>query len=245
VSPRVRSHSVGSWFTPRTERFVSPMTAAEPPAELYPAAESLFGDRLEHARRYAHLLSDDAVRRGLIGPREAGFVWPRHILNCAVVEELVPRDARTIDVGSGAGLPGIPLALARPDLAVWLVESLERRVNFLAEVVDALGLNGQVRVIRGRAESAEVRMSVGGCDVVTARAVAPLEQLVRCALPLARPGGRLLALKGARAETELKASQKVLVSTGGVALGIQTCGVGIVDPPTRVVVIERATRPAR
>ena len=221
------------------------MTAAEPPAELRRAAEALFGDRLEHAHRYARLLSDDAVLRGLIGPREARSVWPRHIMNCAVVQELVPRDARTVDVGSGAGLPGIPLALARPDLAVWLVEPLERRVNFLTEVVDALELDGQVRVVRGRAESAEVRRPVGDCDIVTARAVAPLDQLIRWALPLARQGGKLLALKGARAETELRASQKVLVSTGGVAHGIQSCGVGMVDPPTRVVVIERATRPAR
>jgi 16S rRNA (guanine527-N7)-methyltransferase len=221
------------------------MTGADPPAELRPAAAALFGDRLEHAHRYARLLSEHAVRRGLIGPREAQSVWPRHVLNCAVVEELVPRDARTVDIGSGAGLPGIPLALARPDVAVWLVEPLERRVNFLAEVIDALELDGQVRVIRGRAESADVRRRVGEFDIVTARAVAPLEQLVKWALPLAQLGGRLLALKGARAETELRASRKVLVSTGGVARGIQTCGVGIVDPPTRVVVIERATKPAR
>ena len=221
------------------------MTGGEPPAELRLAARALFGDRLEHAHRYAQLLSDDAVRRGLIGPREAGCVWPRHIMNCAVVEELVPRDTRAVDVGSGAGLPGIPLALARPDVSVSLVEPLERRVTFLAEVVAALELDGQVRVIRGRAESAEVRGPVGDFDIVTARAVAPLDQLVRWALPLARPGGKLLALKGARAETELRASQKVLVSTGGVAHGIQTCGVGMVDPPTRVVVIERATKPAR
>jgi 16S rRNA (guanine527-N7)-methyltransferase len=221
------------------------MTSAEPPAELRRAAQALFGDRLERAHRYAHLLRENAVGRGLIGPREAGSVWPRHILNCAVVEELVPRDARTVDVGSGAGLPGIPLALARPDLAVWLVEPLERRVTFLAEVVDALELDGQVRVVRGRAESAEVRGPVGEFDIVTARAVAPLDRLVQWALPLARPGGKLLALKGARAETELRMSRKVLVSMGGVAHGIQTCGVGMVDPPTRVVVIERATRPAR
>jgi 16S rRNA (guanine527-N7)-methyltransferase len=221
------------------------MTGADPPAELRAAAEAVFGDRLERARRYARLLSDDAVRRGLIGPREVESVWPRHILNCGVVQELVPQKARTVDVGSGAGLPGIPLALARSDLPVWLVEPLERRVIFLVEAIEALHLDGQVRVVRGRAESAETRAAAGEFDVVTARAVAPLEQLVPWALPLARPGGTLLALKGARAETELRASRKVLVSTGGVARGVQTCGVGIVDPPTRVVVIERATKPAR
>jgi 16S rRNA (guanine527-N7)-methyltransferase len=221
------------------------MAGAEPPAELQAAAEAVFGDRLAHAQRYARLLSDDAVRRGLIGPREAESVWPRHILNCAVVQELVPRAARTADVGSGAGLPGIPLALARPDVPMWLVEPLERRVDFLAEVIEALQLDGQVRVIRGRAESAEIRGTVGEFDVVTARAVAPLERLVRWALPLVRPGGTLLALKGARAETELRASQKVLLSTGGVAHGIQTCGLGMVNPPTRVVVVERAIKLAR
>jgi 16S rRNA (guanine527-N7)-methyltransferase len=221
------------------------MTGAEPPAELRAAAKALFGNRLERARRYAGLLRDEAARRGLIGPREAESVWSRHILNCAVVQELVPRDARTVDVGSGAGLPGIPLALARPDLPVWLVEPLERRVKFLVELVAALELDGQVRVIHGRAESAEIRTEVGEFDVVTARAVAPLNRLVQWALPLARPGGILLALKGARAETELKASQKVLVSTGGVAHGVHACGVGMVVPPTRVVVIERATKPAR
>jgi 16S rRNA (guanine527-N7)-methyltransferase len=221
------------------------MTGAEPPVELRAAAEAVFGDQMERARLYARLLSDDAVRRGLIGPREAESVWSRHILNCAVVQELIPWEARTLDVGSGAGLPGIPLALARPDLPVWLVEPLERRVRFLVEVVEALELDGQVRVVRGRAESAEIRATAGEFDVVTARAVAPLERLIPWALPLARLGGTLLALKGARAETELRASRKVLISTGGVARGVQTCGVGIVDPPTRVVVIERATKPAR
>jgi 16S rRNA (guanine527-N7)-methyltransferase len=221
------------------------MTGGEPPAELRAAAEAVFGDRLGRTQVYARLLRGDAVRRGLMGPREAESVWPRHILNCAVVEELLPREARTLDVGSGAGLPGIPLALARSDLPVLLVEPLERRVTFLLEVVEALELDEQVRVIRGRAESAEIREAIGEFDVVTARAVAPLERLVPWALPLARPGGTLLALKGARAETELRASRKVLISTGGVAHGVLTCGVGIVDPPTRVVVIERATRPAR
>jgi 16S rRNA (guanine527-N7)-methyltransferase len=220
------------------------MTRLEPPDELRAAAEAVFGDRLAHAERYAGLLSDDATRRGLIGPREAESVWPRHIMNCAVVQELVPRGARTVDVGSGAGLPGIPLALARPDLAVWLVEPLGRRVNFLTELVEVLEVDGRVRVIHGRAESAEVRAAAGEFDVVTARAVAPLDRLVRWALPLARLGGTLLALKGARAETELRASRKVLLSTGGVAHGVQTCGVGMVNPPTRVVVIERATKTA-
>ena len=221
------------------------MTDAEPPAEWRPAAVALFGDRLGRAERYAWWLGDAAVRRGLIGPREAESVWPRHILNCAVVQELVPHGARTVDIGSGAGLPGIPLALARPDLAIWLVEPLERRVNFLAEVVASLEMEEQVAVLRGRADSSEVRTRVDEFDVVTARAVAPLDRLIPWALPLARLGGRLLALKGRRAETELSKSQKVLASTGGVARGIQTCGVGMVDPPTRVVVIERATRTAR
>ena len=218
------------------------MTDAEPSAVLRPVAEALFGQRLDLAQRYAQWLGDQAVRRGLIGPREAKSVWPRHLLNCAVIQELVPSAASAVDVGSGAGLPGIPLALCRPDLSIWLVEPLERRVRFLDEVLAALELDDQVRVVRGRADSPEVRGAVRGCDVVTARAVAPLDRLVRWALPLARVGGQLLAIKGSRAETELRNSEKVLASTGGVAHGIRACGVGMVDPPTRVVIIERGSK---
>jgi 16S rRNA (guanine527-N7)-methyltransferase len=203
------------------------------------SAEEMFGPRLPAAERYADLLVTDGVVRGLIGPREAPAIWTRHILNCAVVAELIGPGARIVDVGSGAGLPGIALALARPDVTVDLVEPLERRVRFLEDAVTAVDLDGQVRIVRGRAESWPVRRQVGGADVVTARAVAPLPTLIAWCLPLLRPAGQLLAIKGQRAELELEEGQEALLSTGGVARGIRECGTGMVEPPTRVVVIER------
>ena len=160
-------------------------TAAE--AGVDPAI-ALFGDRLAAARRFAEHLAGSGVERGLIGPREAPRVWERHVLNCAVVAELMPEGARVVDVGSGAGLPGIPLALARPDLHVVLLEPLARRVDWLREVVADLAL--PVEVQRGRAEDADVRRRWEGADVVTARAVAPLHRLAGWCLPLLRIGGR-------------------------------------------------------
>jgi 16S rRNA (guanine527-N7)-methyltransferase len=184
------------------------------------------------------------VRRGLIGPREADRLWDRHLLNCAVVAPAVPAGASLVDVGSGAGLPGIALALARPDLSVVLVESLQRRVGFLQEVVDRLGLD-RVQVVRGRAEELAGRVSG---SVVTARAVAPLDRLAGWCLPLARPHGTLLALKGAQAERELAAAVPTLRRLGATDWGIASYGAGLVDPPVRVVRVvagERGTTPGR
>ena len=138
--------------------------------------------------------------RGLIGPREAPRLWDRHLLNCAVLGEVVPRGVAVADVGSGAGLPGLVLAIARPDLRVTLVEPLLRRTRFLDEVVDLLGLQAQVEVLRGRAEELADGRTF---DVVTARAVAPLERLARWCLPLVAPGGELVAMKGASAPAEV------------------------------------------
>ena len=170
--------------------------------------------------------------RGLIGPREPGRLWTRHLLNSVVVAPLVPEGARVVDVGTGAGLPGIPLAIARPDLRVDLVEPLERRTIFLSEMIDRLGLSG-CRVVRGRAE--DVIDTAGGADVVTSRAVAPLGKLARWSAPLARPGGLLLALKGSSAADEVDRDAAELRAAGLTDVEVLTVGEGVVDPVTYVV----------
>jgi 16S rRNA (guanine527-N7)-methyltransferase len=202
--------------------------------DLRPAAERLFGDRLGLAVEYADLLASDGVLRGLIGPREAPRLWERHLLNCAAVAELISPAATVVDVGSGAGLPGIVLAVARPDISVILVEPLARRTSFLDEVVAQLGLADQVTVIRGRAEEQVGRLRA---DVVIARAVAPLDRLAGWCLPLAEVGGRVLALKGMSATEEIEAHAAAVSRLGGGPATIHQCGVGLIDPPTTVVEI--------
>jgi 16S rRNA (guanine527-N7)-methyltransferase len=215
------------------------------PAQV--AAQAVFGERYPLAERYAALLAESGVARGLIGPREADRLWERHLLNSAVLGELVPEGCRVLDVGSGAGLPGIPLALARPDLAIVLLEPMARRVVWLQEVVAVLGL--AVSVYRGRAEDSQVRDHCGGNDVVTARAVAPLGRLAGWSLPLVAPGGRLLAVKGVSAEQEAARDVDAVRAAGGAAVEIVQCGATIVQPPTTVIVVprlaQRVTRPAR
>ncbi|SDQ23272.1 16S rRNA (guanine(527)-N(7))-methyltransferase RsmG [Quadrisphaera sp. DSM 44207] len=203
------------------------------PPELAGAVERVFGERADLARRYAEHLATSAVERGLVGPREVGRIWERHVLNCAVVGELLPQGAAVVDVGSGAGLPGLCLALARPDAAVVLVEPLERRMTWLREVVDDLAL--PVAVVRGRAEEVAGTGRVPPADVVTARAVAPLERLARWCLPLLRPGGALLALKGRTAAEELAAARPVLRRLGAVSEEVVTAGAGVVPGPTTIV----------
>ncbi|WP_420063552.1 16S rRNA (guanine(527)-N(7))-methyltransferase RsmG [Micromonospora chokoriensis] len=212
------------------------------PPELAPAALTLFGDRLDLAAAYAELLATDGVVRGLIGPREAPRIWDRHLLNCAAVAERIPSGATVLDVGSGAGLPGLVLAIARPDLTVTLIEPLARRTSFLIEVVERLGLAKSVRVFRGRADEAASgssgREPISG-DVVTARAVAPLDRLAGWSLPLAVRGGRLLALKGSSAAAEIEEHAEVVARLGGGEPAVHLCGVGVIDPPTTVVEIVR------
>jgi 16S rRNA (guanine527-N7)-methyltransferase len=191
------------------------------------------------ASRYAELLTSAGVERGLLGPREASRVWERHLLNCAVIGELLPRAARVVDVGSGAGLPGIPLACARPDLRIDLVEPLARRVTFLEEAVAALALVPRVSVVRGRAEERAVVRRVAPVAWVTARAVAPLDRLAAWCLPLLQPGGRLLALKGRRAAQELNEHRDVIGRLGGVDQHVVLCGVDLLASPSTVVVIRR------
>ncbi len=197
-----------------------------------------FGDSVPRVHRYVELLTTAGVSRGLIGPREVDRIWSRHILNCAAVQTLVPRDCCVGDIGSGAGLPGIPLALARRDLRVTLIEPLLRRVTFLEEVLQELDLPSLL-VVRARAEDLPGQQSF---DVVTARAVAPLARLARWGLPLCRPGGVLLAIKGANAQEELLAAAPTLASLGAGRATVEWCGAGVVEPLTTVVRIESGGR---
>jgi 16S rRNA (guanine527-N7)-methyltransferase len=206
------------------------------PADSLKGAEAVYKDRLGLAVSYAGLLETQGVLRGLIGPREAPRLWERHLLNCAVVSELISPDATIIDVGSGAGLPGIVLAVARPDISVILVEPLARRTAFLDEAVAALELTDQVTVVRGRAEEQVGRHRA---DIVTARAVAPLDRLAGWCLPLVKVGGRMLAMKGASAAEEIDTHRAVLVRLGGGPASIRLCGIGLIDPPTTVVDVTR------
>ncbi len=205
------------------------------------AAIAVFGERVETARRYAELLGTSAVERGLIGPREVPRLWSRHILNSAVVVELVSPGLRVIDVGSGAGLPGIAMAIARPDLEVTLVEPLLRRVTWLQEVVSELELSS-VRVLRGRAEELTGRVEA---DVVTARAVAPLGVLAGWCLPLLRAGGLLLAVKGRNAPEEVSAASDALHRLGATRWSVRHCGEAVLTEATTVVEVVAGTRRPR
>jgi 16S rRNA (guanine527-N7)-methyltransferase len=200
-----------------------------------PSARHLFGDRAGTALAYDELLRTEGVTRGLVGPREAARMWDRHVVNCAVVADACPSDASVVDVGSGAGLPGLVLALARPDLSVVLLEPLLRRTTFLSEVVERLAIPN-VTVQRARAEEVAGQLSA---DVVTARAVAPLTRLVGWCLPLVRTGGRLLAIKGDRAHVELTEVADGLAALGATAWSVTEHGRGVTDPPVRVVRIDR------
>ena len=193
-------------------------------------------DRLPLVERYAELLATKGVVRGLIGPREAPRLWERHLLNCAVLAELVPPAASVADVGSGAGLPGVVLAIARPDLPVTLVEPLLRRTRFLDEVVEALGLEEQVEVVRGRAEELAGTRTF---DVVTARAVAPLDRLARWCLPLVDPCGELVAMKGASARAEVEAAMPALTALGCADPVVVELGVGVLAESTWAVRLAR------
>ena len=201
------------------------------------AAGTLFGARLESAERYAAKLAGAGVERGLIGPREVDRLWDRHVLNSAAIGELLPADGRVADIGSGAGLPGIPLALARPDLTVTLVEPLLRRSDFLHEVAEELALN--VIVVRGRAEEPAVREQVGEMDAVVSRAVASLDKLTRWSMPLLRADGLMFAMKGERAEEEIREHRRVMASLGAADVRVLRCGADYLDPPATVVVARR------
>ena len=201
------------------------------------AAGKIFGDRIGIAERYAGLLADTGVEWGLVGPREVGRLWDRHLLNCAAVAELLEPGERVADIGSGAGLPGLPVAIANPEVRMVLVESLSRRAEFLRMAVADLGV--EVEVVHGRAEHAEVREAVGGCDAVLSRAVASLDKLTRWSLPLLRPGGRMMAIKGERAPGKLLEHRRVMTALGAIDARVVECGVSCLSPPTTVVVARR------
>jgi 16S rRNA (guanine527-N7)-methyltransferase len=168
-------------------------------------AQELYGSNYLVINRYVDILASDGVDRGLIGPRELGRLWERHILNSAALAQLIHSGSSVVDVGSGAGLPGIPIAVLRPDLKVTLLEPLLRRSTFLTQIVDDLGLRSRVRVVRARAEDHGDRYGV-----VVARALAPLEKLVGWTNPLRTPGGTILALKGEGAGGEVDTARDLL-----------------------------------
>ncbi|MET0765362.1 MAG: 16S rRNA (guanine(527)-N(7))-methyltransferase RsmG [Blastococcus sp.] len=226
--------------------------APEAPVEIPPpprVAREVFGDALPAAERYVARLATDGVTRGLIGPREVSRLWERHVLNSAAVAEAVPHGARVVDVGSGAGLPGIPLGLARRDLTVTLVEPMARRVEFLEEAVAEIDGEGadedgrsRWRVVRGRAEDRSVIGAVGGVDVVTARAVAPLPRLVGWCRGLMRPGTQLVALVGSKALDELPALVRELEAAGMRDVHPRAVGAALGEAATTVVVMTRGAR---
>ena len=199
-------------------------------------ARGVFGDTLPQARRYADLLATEGVDRGLIGPREAPRLWERHLVNCALLGEAIPAGVDVCDIGSGAGLPGLVLAIARPDLRLTLVEPLLRRTVFLDEVIDALGLS-HVTVVRARAEELH---GTARFAVVTSRAVAPLGRLLDWSMPLVRPGGVLVAMQGRTAEDEVRAAAAGLRRHRSRVTEVLRLGVGVIDPPTTVVRVEAA-----
>ncbi|WP_346007957.1 16S rRNA (guanine(527)-N(7))-methyltransferase RsmG [Janibacter terrae] len=205
------------------------MTAELPQAPE--GARRVFGGRLARAEDFAAILADTGVSHGLIGPREVPILWERHILNCAVIEDAFSRDARVVDVGSGAGLPGVAVAIARPDLDLHLVEPMLRRTQWLESTVADLGLDN-VTVHRGRAE--ELHGSLEGA-YVTARAVARLDKLARWCLPLTAPGGTMVAMKGRSAQEELEAATKVLRRLGVVASRVSAHGTEVLAEPTLTV----------
>lgn len=195
------------------------------------AAQKVFGDRLPVAQRYVQHLASSGIERGLIGPREVPRLWERHVLNCAVVQELIEHGATVADVGSGAGLPGLCLAIARPDLSLTLIEPLERRVIWLTEVVEDLGLEN-VDIMRSRAEQA---VGYVEADYVTARAVSALVGLLDITLPILRGTGQLLALKGRTATEEITKAKKKLNKYGARKTEILLAGENLLEEPTTVV----------
>ena len=189
--------------------------------------------RLPLAERYAALLATEGVVRGLIGPREAPRLWDRHLLNCAVLGELLPEDATVCDIGSGAGLPGLVLAVARPDLTITLVEPLLRRTTFLTEVVEQLEL-ANVEVVRARADALH---GARRFEVVTSRAVAPLERLLGWSMPLVAPEGALVAMKGSSVGEEIRQAAPVLRRLGCAVPTLHTLGAQVLSSPTTAVLV--------
>jgi len=204
-------------------------------------ASAVFGPATELACRYASMLATDGVERGLVGPREVPRLWERHLLNCGVIAGLVPGDAEVVDVGSGAGLPGVVIAMLRPELHMTLLEPLLRRTVFLSECAAGLGL-ANVTVCRGRAEDLA---GVLHADVAISRAVAPLGRLAELSAGVIRPGGTILAVKGQQAQAELDQAGPVLRRLGVRSSEVLQAGHGIVEPPATVIRILTADKARR
>ena len=194
------------------------------------SANAIFGPQIEKARAFAQKLANDSDDLGLLGPRELDKLWSRHILNSAVVTETVKAGDLVADVGSGAGLPGIPMAIALPEAHFVLIEPMERRSNWMLEVIEELGLTN-VEVSRARAEEV-LDLTF---DIVTARAVAALDKLLRLTVHLLKPGGSLIALKGSKASEEIEAAKRLQRKLGIASFEIQICGEKFLAEPTSVV----------
>ncbi|MGV1036480.1 MAG: 16S rRNA (guanine(527)-N(7))-methyltransferase RsmG [Candidatus Nanopelagicales bacterium] len=209
-------------------------------------AAQRYPDVVQALGQYRDLLANEGLEWGLIGPREVDRLWERHILNCIAVadsaEDIVPKGASVIDVGSGAGLPGIVWAIARPDLHVTLVEPLARRVRFLELAVEQLNLTDRVDVVRARAETCPPELRA---DVVTARAVASLPKLVSLLLPLTTPGGCVVALKGQKVAEEIAEAGQELTERGAQSVRVRQCGVNWLSPATTVVIVTGSVPTAR
>ncbi|MCF6378452.1 16S rRNA (guanine(527)-N(7))-methyltransferase RsmG [Nocardioides KLBMP 9356] len=203
----------------------------ETPSVPEAARRAFTSDRLSVAEQYTELLATEGVLRGLIGPREADKLWDRHVLNSAVLGEAIPSGATVCDIGTGAGLPGIVVAIARPDVTMTLVEPLLRRTTFLSEVVDELGLD-HVDVVRGRAEDLHGERTF---DIVTSRAVAPLDRLLGWSMPLVAPTGALVAMKGRSVHEEVEAARGLLETWRCSDPEVVELGRDVVDPPTTVL----------
>ena len=217
-------------------------TGVAPVGPLPPApagAATVFGAGLPLAERFAAILADTGVSHGLIGPREVPILWERHLLNCAVVHEAFPPSAEIVDVGSGAGLPGLALAIARPDLIVHLVEPMLRRTTWLEVTIGELGLDNAF-VYRGRAEEFDGVLST---PYATARAVARIDKLARWTFPLLSEGGTLVALKGSQAAEELAAEQRALTRLGMRESRLGSYGEAVLDVPTVTIELTIGTAP--
>lgn len=197
-------------------------------------ASEIFGDRLDLAQAYHDSLATTAAQRGFIGPKEVSRLWSRHILNCAVISEAFEEGLNIADIGSGAGLPGVPLAIARPDLNITLIEPLLKRSTYLSEIKEEFSLDN-VTVIRGRAEE----QPKGGFDVVTSRAVAPLGKLAGWSLPLVKKGGAMVAMKGSSVSEELERDAEQISRAGGGEGEIFTVGGSALGEPTTLIKIAR------
>lgn len=199
-------------------------------AWIVDAAEVIYGEQTQLAERFVEHLVTTGIEWGLLGPREVPIMWERHVLNCAVVQELLPRGGVVADVGSGAGLPGLALAIARPDVQFVLIEPLERRVDWLNMVIEDLGLEN-VDVIRARSEQVFDTVDV---DIVTARAVSAMKSLVPMTVPLLHGQGELLAIKGKSATSEIEKAEKVLRKFKTIKAEVLTIGDELLEVPTTV-----------